>query len=94
MVSKMTKWNIGEQTDELRQILLDLREWNKKARKGGDRATNELYNKVGWHRDEHSEYIDASKITDKLTSLEEDDRNKRVWGFPLHTSFKDLKSLW
>ena len=37
MVSKMTKWNIGDQAKELRQILLDIRDWNKKARKGGDR---------------------------------------------------------
>jgi hypothetical protein len=50
MVSKMTKWNIGSQAFELRQILLSLRDWNKKSRKGGDNPNNELYTKM--HKNE------------------------------------------
>ena len=86
-VRKTTKWAVTV-NDELRSILYDCEAHSKMARHGG--ISSDLLG----DRKDRSENMDIVAISNKLTAIAQQDSNKRVWGFPLNTTFTSLDNLW
>ena len=86
-VRKTTKWAVTSH-EELRFILIDCEEWSKMARRGGN--SSELLEE----RKMQNEHIDIGTISTKLDKVAQQDQNKRVWGFPLNSTFTSLENLW
>ena len=84
------------QQEQIRLILVDFETHSQKARKGGTHDKNELRGERATN-DEAIPLKLLQQICQKLGDMNSDggvDRNKRFWGFPINTTFKDLKSLW
>ena len=58
------------------------------ARRGGN--SSELLEE----RKMQNEHIDIGTISTKLDKVAQQDQNKRVWGFPLNSTFTSLENLW
>ena len=86
-VRKTTKWAVTSH-EELRFILIDCEEWSKMARRGGN------YSELLEERKSQNEHIDIGSISIKLDKVAQQDQNKRVWGFPLNSTFTSLENLW